>query len=242
MLDPSNQYVHYRYSIDPTQNFGPKFKNRRPPGLPQAARMVSIRDAALPHIEVSCRTQWSRMPNNAHGGRGDVVIQIVKHLAQTESGAMFGLPAMRFNGSDPSAWGVFQFNNAIWQHYSKLHGSASNHPWETIPEVEISVPIKCYTDAAKQVMDAGGSDLFVARGIRVWQRSQRIFKIWMRKVRLFRDHGTERAFERAWRQIDSISPSSKVGKNISRAIDQKLHEGGFLTDRSFVLIGPAQIE
>lgn len=73
------------YPPHPAGEFGPVWKNRRPPGLPTDARGCSGAGAALPRIEQSAVAE------------GGTFVRLVSGLARTESGAMIGRPANNFD-------------------------------------------------------------------------------------------------------------------------------------------------
>lgn len=157
---------------------------------------------------------------------------MVKNLDDTESEAMMGLPAGRFNrrSSPPTtAWGIFQFNAPIWRHVSLIYlAEWQILPWLVSEKEEISIPLLVYTKAVKYVLDLGGSPLDMARSIRIWQKSQSIRRIWLGRVR-------RSSFGRAWRTVENIAPNARVGQNIRSTIGERLQpishllEGDMLT-------------
>lgn len=156
------------YAIKPGEEFGGKWRSTRPPGLPAAARRTSAPGAALTPIEKLARAQ----------GLEETFVRLVIHLAKTESGGRFALPAIRFNALPPSerggaplitAWGAFSFNRDAWRGLPGV--AAGSFPWDATPGEEIGRPIARYAELFRQVLAAGGSDLDAARGVRLWHRS-----------------------------------------------------------------------
>lgn len=210
------------YSVDPNAPYGPTWSRRQPPGLPDSARLTSRRAEATPHVQRETRRVWNSIGGSSYEAATETVVNTVAHMATTESGAMFALPAQRFNSPATTAWGVFQFNTPIWSYVTKRYLAAEQQrPWQANTQEEILVPIMVYRDAAKSVIDAGGSSLFVARGIRIWQRSQSIFRVWLKRAK-------NSSFEISWNNVDNIAPSSKVGKDIKATVDRHLRDAGVL--------------
>ncbi len=196
------------------QPFGPKWKARRPPGLPEWARQASAADAAIPHVERHAREQ----------GLGDTFVKAVKQMARTESGARFGLPANIFDARPKAerpegkklitAWGVFQFNRDAWTALipraerrsqrswiaNGVRGCASADgcvfPWDATPEEEITRPIEKYAALFRDVRAAGGSDTNAARGLRIWHISPAAYQSWLQAAR-------RAGFSTAWRSLSS---------------------------------------
>jgi len=121
------------YTVTPGQEYGPRWRNRRPPGLP--------RDAALCGAEGSALPEAARLAREA--GLGEQFAGVVLNLAKREShGGRYGCPADTFdsrcsrnsrnrcaelctcvqgdgerNPADNliTAWGPFNFNRDAWR-------------------------------------------------------------------------------------------------------------------------------
>ncbi|MES1241873.1 MAG: D-alanyl-D-alanine carboxypeptidase family protein [Acidobacteriota bacterium] len=198
------------YPVVPGQEYGSKWRSTRPPGLPATARRASAAGAAVPWIEQLARAQ----------GLGDAFVRTVRHLAETESGARFGLPANIFDarpaGERPSnkplitAWGAFQFNRDAWR---SLPGVASTaFPWDCTPREEIARPIERYARLFRDVVAAGGGPVDAARGIRLWHITPAGFGSYLRT-------GRGSGFGTAWQQV----PADR-----RQQIDKRLRESGVL--------------
>lgn len=182
------------YAVDPSQPYGPKWKAQRPPGLPASARQAGRRDSALPYIEQIAGALFL----------GDVFVSTLKHLAQTESGARFGLPANIFDARPKeqrpagksliTAWGAFQFNRDAWRALSGV--AATAFPWDCTPYEELARPITRYAQLFFEVRQAGGADLDAARGIRLWHRSPAAYRKYV-------SAGRSQGFAAAWQQVDA---------------------------------------
>jgi len=182
------------YDVAAGETYGSKWKTQRPPGLPQSARLASRRGEARPYIEQIAGALFL----------GNVFVATVKHLAQTESGARFALPANIFDARPQpqrpagkaliTAWGAFQFNRDAWR---ALPGVASTaFPWDSTPYEELSRPINRYAQLFLEVIRAGGSNIDAARGIRLWHRSPAAYRQYV-------NTGRSRGFQNAWRQVDA---------------------------------------
>ena len=217
VVQPSSNLPNSRrisYPIVPGQEYGPRWHSQRPPGLPTTARKASARGAALPHIENLAQQQ----------NLGNIFVKTVKHLATTESGAMFARPADNrvrpFNvlprgqrGGKPyiSAWGVFQFNRDAWR---GLPGVSKNaFPWESTPYEEIIHPIRKYAKIFSDVRQAGGTELDAARGIRLWHMQPNgLYKPYLRR-------GKQSGFSTAWKRVPT---------KYKRRVDRHLRNAGVL--------------
>jgi hypothetical protein len=194
------------YAVNTQRPYGPKWKGNHPPGLPAEARQSSASGAALPFIEYTAQTH----------NLGDTFVRTVKHLASTESGATFALPAHKFDNRLPdqrdghpliTAWGVFQFNRDAWR---ALPGVGKHDfPWNCTPQEEIERPVARYAELFQGVQAAGGSDLDAARGIRLWHRSPAAY-------RKFLQGGRQDGFTAAWADVPS-QHQAKVDKHLGNA-------------------------
>jgi hypothetical protein len=198
------------YPVVPGQEYGSKWRSNRPPGLPGTARRASAAGAAVPWIEQLARSQ----------GLGDVFVRTVRHLAETESGARFGLPANIFDARSPdqrpsnkpliTAWGAFQFNRDAWR---ALPGVASTaFPWDSSAREEIARPIDRYARLFRDVVAAGGGPVDAARGIRLWHITPAGFGSYLKT-------GRSSGFGAAWQQV----PEDR-----RLQIDKRLRESGVL--------------
>ncbi len=185
------------YEVLPGQEYGPRWRSQRPPGLPISARQTSRKGAALTYIEQVARQQ----------NLGETFVNTVKHLAHTESGAMFARPADNqvrpFNVLPPSqrggkpyisAWGAFQFNRDAWR---SLPGVAKTaFPWDSTAYEEIARPVQRYAQLFSEVLSAGGTQIEAARGIRLWHITPAGYRRYLRD-------GRQQGFSAAWQQVDS---------------------------------------
>ena len=182
------------YDVESGQPYGPRWRTRRPPGLPAYARLTSKPRAALPYIERLARAQ----------AFDEVFVTTVRHLAETESGGMFALPAHTFDARPKAqrpagkslitAWGTFQFNRDAWRSLPGV--GASSFPWDSTPYEEISRPILQYAKLFSDIIKAGGAALDAARGIRLWHRTPRGFAQYLSR-------GRQQGFPTAWAQVDA---------------------------------------
>jgi hypothetical protein len=190
------------------QEYGGKWRSQRPPGLPATARQTSAPGAAVPWIEQIARTH----------GLGDVFVRTVRHLAETESGARFGLPANIFDARAAdqrppgkkliTAWGAFQFNRDAWRALPGV--SAAAFPWDSTPREELSRPIDRYARLYRDVIAAGGSPVDAARGIRLWHKTPGGFRAYVKT-------GRSSGFGAAWQQVSA---------DRRQIIDRRLGESG----------------
>lgn len=197
------------YPVDRSKPYGARWKTRRPPGLPANVRKAGISGSALPYIDAIARDM---LMNSAF-------ITTVKHLATTESGARFALPANIFNALPPeqrggkpliTAWGVFQFNRDAWR---ALPGVSSNaYPWHATVREELMKPLARYAQLFRQIKSTGGNDLSAARGLRLWHRSPAQFRIYSRR-------GRDRGYNYAW---------SRVPSRHSTSVDRRMRQTGLL--------------
>jgi hypothetical protein len=197
------------YTVVPGREYGPKWNLQRlPPGLPSTARRTSAAGAALP---------WIDQIAGAHG-LGDVFVRTVRHLAETESGACFGLPAHTFDARPPAqrpagkglitAWGAFQFNRDAWRSLPGVSKTA--FPWDSTPREELARPIERYSRLYRDVIAAGGSPFDAARGIRLWHKTPAGFRAYVKT-------GRSSGFETAWQQVSAKR---------RQIIDARLRESG----------------
>jgi D-alanyl-D-alanine carboxypeptidase/Putative peptidoglycan binding domain len=201
------------YDVEPGQPYGPRWRMHRPPGLPEHARLASKRGAALPYIELIARAQ----------GLGEVFVKTLKHLAETESGGTFALPANIFDARPKeqrptgkhliTAWGAFQFNRDAWR---SLPDVASNEfPWDSTPYEEITRPILRYGKLFSDVIESRGSQVDAARGLRLWHRTPAGYARFLRL-------GRRQGFSSAWSHVDARHKTS---------VDKRLRSAGILEAR-----------
>ena len=217
------------YPIDPLKPYGPRWRTRRPPGLPSGARQSSTVGAAMSAVEQNAR---------AHG-LGETFVAVCKNLAQFESRAIYALPANIFDARPPSArppgksivtaWGVFQFNRDAWTALVPPAERASRasfvpagtagcsarrgcvYPWDSSPDEEIRRPIEKYSQLFSEIRAAGGSDLAAARGVRLWHASPMVL------YPRYLSNGRTSGFEAAWQRV----PADRRNR-----IDGRLTQGG----------------
>lgn len=162
------------YPEDPAAPFGPVWKQRRPPGLPVTARLCSLADAARPFIREFARSG------------GPEFVQLVEHLAETESGAMLGRPANNFDARPENArggaslitaWGCFQWNRDAIQ--NARHMAAIGIPgfatparfgWEWSADDELRLPIAMYRQIWDWARARRATALDAARAVRLWHQ------------------------------------------------------------------------
>ncbi|QGZ90771.1 peptidoglycan-binding protein [Microcystis aeruginosa] len=180
------------YEVAAGQEYGPRWRSRRPPGLPASARQASRTGAALAYIEQIARST----------GLGQTFVTTVRHLAHTESKGIFARPANIFNILPPSqrqgrpyisAWGVFQFNRDAWRSLAGVSQTA--FPWDSTPDEEIARPIRKYAELFSQVTRAGGSPIDAARGIRLWHMRPALYRSYFTS-------GQRQGFSSAWQRVD----------------------------------------
>jgi len=200
------------YPVVPGQEHGTGWGSRIPPGLPATARRASAPGAAGPWIEKLAQAE----------GLGDVFVRTVRHLAQTESGARFGQPAIKvFDARPPAqrppgkrlitAWGAFQFNRDAWR---SLPGVAKTaFPWDSTPRQEIARPIARYARLYRDVLAAGGSAIDAARGMRLWHKTPAGFRKYVKT-------GKSSGFGAAWQTVSATR---------QQVIDKRLRESGVLS-------------
>ena len=213
VVSPPVEKNNSPYPVVPGKEYGPKWKSRRPPGLPNNARLTSRSNAALLPIDRLARSH----------GQGEIFVTTVKHLAQTESGAMFGRPANIFNALPSaqrqgkpfiSAWGVFQFNRAAWRSLRGVASTAS--PWDSTPHEEIARPLQKYAELFAEVRAAGGTELDAAGSIRLWHITPTGY------LRYLKD-GRQHQFLAAWERVPVAN---------RRQIDRHLRQVGVLSEQS----------
>ena len=198
------------YDVDPRQPFGPRWRAQRPPGLPTYARLASRPGEAVPYIELLAEQKQL----------GSVFVTTLAHLATTESGGRFALPANSFDARPESmrppgkplitAWGAFQFNRDAWRSMPGVSSTA--YPWDSTPYDELSRPISRYVKLFSDVTKAGGSGVDAARGIRLWHRTPVGYQTYLHR-------GRDSNFASAWQQVD---PSHRT------RVDAHLHAAGIL--------------
>lgn len=210
-----------RYTVVPGQEYGPKWKSRRPPGLPSNARLTSGGNGALAHVERIARGK----------NLGEIFVKTVAHLAQTESGAMFARPANIFDARPESqrpsgkrlitAWGVFQFNRGAWRGLKGVSNTA--YPWNSTPVEEISLPVQKYASLFSEVISVGGGQINAAKAIRIWHIGPAIHRIWLRFAK--ERGGNADAFRLAWDRLRSFDPRGN-SRDIKARINRHLGNAG----------------
>ncbi len=200
------------YQIQAGQEYGPRWRSQRPPGLPANARRTSRYREARPYIE-----QLAGQEN-----LGQVFVDTVAHLAETESGAMFARPANAFDVRPPgqrpagtsyvSAWGAFQFNRDAWRGQRGIPNTA--YPWDASAYEELAVPIRRYAGIFREVRAARGSPTDAARGIRLWHRTPAHYRRYV-------EAGGRSGFSAAW---------ANVPREHASVVDQHLRNARVLTE------------
>jgi len=201
------------YPVTPGEEYGARWRSRRPPGLPARARQASARGAATPHVEQLARAQ----------GLSESFVRTIVHLAFTESTARFGLPANNFDNRPPAArsgkdlvtaWGAFQFNRDAWRSLPDVTPDA--FPWDASALEEIARPVARYAQLYRSVVAARGSARDAARGIRLWHITPTGF-------RQFLDRARRSGFAAAWQQVPADTRSW---------IDARLTQAGVVAKES----------
>jgi hypothetical protein len=202
------------YNVTHGRDYGPHWQQQKPPGLPDWARLTSTAGAARSFIERTAQAQEL----------GETFLELVLHLAQTESGQMFARPANNFDARPPeerqgrdlvTAWGVFQFNRDAWTALIPAgeHSSKPSHvpqgtsgcsaapgcvyPWDSTPYEEILLPIQKYAQIYQAITSTGGSALDAARGVRLWQRSPH------GTYPQYVENGRQQGFAAAWQAVNA---------------------------------------
>lgn len=194
------------YPVTPGEEYGGRWKTQRPPGLPTTARQTSSRGAAVSHIEAASRAQ----------GLDETFLRVVRHLALTESGARFALPANTFDARPAherpagksliTAWGAFQFNRDAWRALPGVAKAA--FPWDAMPREEIERPVARYAALYREVRSAGGTAFDAARGIRLWHRSPAAYRGYVRA-------GRGAGFSAAWAAV-AASHRTSVDEHLQK--------------------------
>lgn len=196
------------YPVSPGARYGPKWKDARPPGLPATARACSAREAAIPRVRSIAEDE----------ALDRLFVDTLAHLAMTESGGMYARPANVFDARPPgqrpegvpliTAWGVFQFNRDAWRHLPGTRDSAM--PWDCTPDEEVRRPVGRYAQLFRAVVDAGGRPLDAARSLRLWHRSPKEYRAYLRR-------GSDADFLSAWSAVPAVHRDT---------VDAQLAKGG----------------
>lgn len=184
------------YTVPRGQEYGRRFGATPPPGLPRTARQASNPGAAYPFVQQIA----------AHHVPEQGFQRVIRHLAQTESGGTFALPAsnryrpfnalpreQRGGAALITAWGVFNFNRDAWRALDGVR--ATDMPWSSTPFEEIQRPIRHYAAMHLDVVRHGGSELDGLRAIRLWHAGSSIGNAYVRGGKQTRDWAA------AWRRV-----------------------------------------
>lgn len=207
------------YKVSPAEQYGGKWRNTRPPGLPAYARQTGEASSALSDVRVFAERQ----------ALGDTFVKTVVQMAKTESGARYALPANNFNANPPhlrpkgkgliTAWGVFQYNRDAWtclfseperlgrkSYVAKGKSGCSGckgsggcvFPWDCTPKEEIEKPILQWAKIYREILTVGGSAGDAAGGIRLFHISPAAKRGWLKKA-------GKSGFSSAWKTNKYVS-------------------------------------
>lgn len=179
VLDDRDQHD---YPVAPEGHFGPRWRHRRPFGLPEGVAPCSAAGAALPAVRATAQ----------RAGLGPLFNATCDRMARKEShGGRFYCPADTFeyrcapstvsyatrrmcrleDGLRPegkrliSAYGVFQYNRgALWSEHSP-----SMMPWEMSPTEQVEIPITAYARVWRATARLNARPVDLVRAVFLWQ-------------------------------------------------------------------------
>ena len=161
-----------RYIVPAAEPWGPKWRRRRPPGLPARARRTADRQSSA-----------DALAHYLHSYPDAEFRRVVLGLAQTESATRLGRPANNYNGSSIRAFGIFNWNTLATPSDAlrlPVQGGGSRvvrAGWRTVrdpvdwtPTEEVTAPLKTYWLIWRSVRDLGGDARAAGRAVRLWHR------------------------------------------------------------------------
>jgi hypothetical protein len=203
------------YRVVAGERYGRRWKDRRPPGLPEWVRPASGRGEALPAVQRVA---------TAHG-LGGAFVSTCESMAVVESGGTYALPANTFNADPPerrppgvrliTAWGVFQYNRDAWtaripaDERSRRRSWVADgvggcrasagcvFPWDCEPDEEIEAPVAHFAQSFQAVLEAGGSNRDAAAAVRIRHKSPSV------AYPAFLERGRLGGFASAWDGLPS---------------------------------------
>jgi len=185
------------YVVTPAEQYGPKWKNKRPPGLPGRARATASK------LSSSAILEWA-LDDNPSVHWPDAYRRVIRGLAQTESSTRMGRPANRYEGSNIRAYGLFSWNSlAVREPRVRVPGGVVALPWRVVQDPvdwsvreEVANPLMTYKAIWDGIAAAGGSALAAARGVRLWHRRPVNYK-------RFLERASDVGWQRAWDAVGS---------------------------------------
>ena len=208
-----------RCQLDPDDTWGRRWGEERPPDLPANARRPCVEWSGVPLVESVAAQQ--RL--------GQTFIDVVTHLAETESHATPGLPA-RPPYRASAGWGIFQFNEGAWHGMGQGHyGCPSPGPsevrnqnaWDANLGDELRIPIRMYACLYRTVRTQGGSELDAARGVRLWHSGLSYFRTYLRRA------SEVGSFGGAWADLYDFPPTRRFYDSLVKA-DGRMAQLGLL--------------
>lgn len=156
----------HNYQVDPALQFGPRWKNQRPPGLPDDIRPAGITGSGIPYIA-------SAIPRDLM--EGNAFRDALLSLAQNESSLRMGLPASLFSPGRVHAWGVFQWNDGAMRRLLFTPRPRIIHAWtidahRVTAEEEVGWPIAYYAAIWRDLVRRGADARQATIGIRLWHK------------------------------------------------------------------------
>jgi len=186
-----------RYDIDPRQPWGPKWKERRPPGLPARARGTATKASSAAMLSWALAQHPPRHQREAY-------VRVIRGLADTESSTRMGRPANRYEGSNIRAYGIFSWNSlAVREPRVRTPRGVVDLPWRVVQdpvdwtvEEELLAPLTTYRTIWDGILEAGGDARAAARGVRLWHRRPASYKRYLQR-------GPNVGWQQAWEQVGS---------------------------------------
>ena len=205
--------ARYNYAVDPRAPWGPRWRDRRPPGLPPTARLASRPQEARKAVEAAASRQ--RL--------GPAFVAAVLRLGEVESDLTFGRPTNRFDarcrdradasrrrctlvdGRRPAdaplttAWGVFQVTIPTWQTWTR----SLRQPWEASPAQEVEVPVAKLAEHWQRAKQAGAPDWAAQRAVFLGHNKPAA-------LREFLQMGPRAGWDAAWQYVRAMVYRGKV--------------------------------
>ena len=211
--------VRLRCDPDPSDTWGGRWGEERPPGLPWNARRPCEQFSGLPLVR--------RVADSER--LGGTFTELVAHLSETESNATPGLPARPPYRAD-QGWGIFQFNEGAWHSMAQpWYGCGPPGPpelrhenaWEASLEEEVGVPIRMYACLFRRVRDSGGSSLDASRGVRLWHTGSSYYRTYLERA------AETGSFAAAWNDLLRFPPTDRFYRSLANT-DGRMREIGLL--------------